>query len=325
MIEGGAGPGKRGHGSDMRNRLETWIRKISKKRLLPFFLITAVNTAAILAIGQGHPLVAVLVSALIAYIVVELYMEKVFRDLDQMNERLLNEREIRQEFFSNASHELKTPITSIRGYAELLENDMVPDPGMQKDIIRRIKNEAGRMSDLITDILAVSKLEAHDVRPELMDINMTELIADRIAAFEPKAKAAKVTLCNYAMNHVHVYADYGQMEEIVSNLVSNAIRYNRRLGKVWVNANNENGYMILRVRDTGIGVEPGEQEKIFNRFYRVDKGRSRDTGGTGLGLSIVKHIVNYYGGSIELRSKPGSGSEFIVKIPENGMKKETEA
>ena len=235
------------------------------------------------------------------------------------------EREIRQEFFSNASHELKTPITSIRGYAELLENDMVPDPGMQKDIIRRIKNEAGRMSDLITDILAVSKLEAHDVRPELMDINMTELIADRIAAFEPKAKAAKVTLCNYAMNHVHVYADYGQMEEIVSNLVSNAIRYNRRLGKVWVNANNENGYMILRVRDTGIGVEPGEQEKIFNRFYRVDKGRSRDTGGTGLGLSIVKHIVNYYGGSIELRSKPGSGSEFIVKIPENGMKKETEA
>ena len=240
-------------------------------------------------------------------------------------EALVNEREIRQEFFSNASHELKTPITSIRGYAELLENDMVPDPGMQKDIIRRIKNEAGRMSDLITDILAVSKLEAHDVRPELMDINMTELIADRIAAFEPKAKAAKVTLCNYAMNHVHVYADYGQMEEIVSNLVSNAIRYNRRLGKVWVNANNENGYMILRVRDTGIGVEPGEQEKIFNRFYRVDKGRSRDTGGTGLGLSIVKHIVNYYGGSIELRSKPGSGSEFIVKIPENGMKKETEA
>ena len=278
-----------------------------------------------IASASPLPLVAVLVSALIAYIVVELYMEKVFRDLDQMNERLLNEREIRQEFFSNASHELKTPITSIRGYAELLENDMVPDPGMQKDIIRRIKNEAGRMSDLITDILAVSKLEAHDVRPELMDINMTELIADRIAAFEPKAKAAKVTLCNYAMNHVHVYADYGQMEEIVSNLVSNAIRYNRRLGKVWVNANNENGYMILRVRDTGIGVEPGEQEKIFNRFYRVDKGRSRDTGGTGLGLSIVKHIVNYYGGSIELRSKPGSGSEFIVKIPENGMKKETEA
>ena len=180
------------------------------------------------------------------------------------------------------------------------------------------------MTVLIADILAVSKLEAHDVKPELMDIDMSELIADRVAAYEPRAKAAKVTLCNYAMNHVHVYADYGQMEEIVSNLISNAIRYNKRLGKVWINAHNENGYMILRVRDTGIGVAPEEQEKIFNRFYRVDKGRSRETGGTGLGLSIVKHIVNYYGGSIELRSKLGNGSEFIVRIPEHGIEAETE-
>ncbi len=287
-------------------------------------LIALVLAAAILLINQTHPVMAVLAALLISYGIVDIYMAKVTEDLDRLNATLLKEREIRQEFFSNASHELKTPITSIKGYAELLENDMIPDPVMQKDVIRRIKNEADRMTVLIADILAVSKLEAHDVKPELMDIDMSELIADRVAAYEPRAKAAKVTLCNYAMNHVHVYADYGQMEEIVSNLISNAIRYNKRLGKVWINAHNENGYMILRVRDTGIGVAPEEQEKIFNRFYRVDKGRSRETGGTGLGLSIVKHIVNYYGGSIELRSKLGNGSEFIVRIPEHGIEAETE-
>ena len=287
-------------------------------------LIALVLAAAILLINQTHPVMAVLAALLISYGIVDIYMAKVTEDLDRLNATLLKEREIRQEFFSNASHELKTPITSIKGYAELLENDMIPDPVMQKDVIRRIKNEADRMTVLIADILAVSKLEAHDVKPELMDIDMSELIADRVAAYEPRAKAAKVTLCNYAMNHVHVYADYGQMEEIVSNLISNAIRYNKRLGKVWINAHNENGYMILRVRDTGIGVAPEEQEKIFNRFYRVDKGRSRETGGTGLGLSIVKHIVNYYGGSIELRSKLGNGSEFIVRIPEHGQEAETE-
>ena len=287
-------------------------------------LIALVLAAAILLINQTHPVMAVLAALLISYGIVDIYMAKVTEDLDRLNATLLKEREIRQEFFSNASHELKTPITSIKGYEELLENDMIPDPVMQKDVIRRIKNEADRMTVLIADILAVSKLEAHDVKPELMDIDMSELIADRVVAYEPRAKAAKVTLCNYAMNHVHVYADYGQMEEIVSNLISNAIRYNKRLGKVWINAHNENGYMILRVRDTGIGVAPEEQEKIFNRFYRVDKGRSRETGGTGLGLSIVKHIVNYYGGSIELRSKLGNGSEFIVRIPEHGIEAETE-
>ena len=301
-----------------------WKDKLQKKRLLPMLLIALVLAAAILLINQTHPVMAVLAALLISYGIVDIYMAKVTEDLDRLNATLLKEREIRQEFFSNASHELKTPITSIKGYAELLENDMIPDPVMQKDVIRRIKNEADRMTVLIADILAVSKLEAHDVKPELMDIDMSELIADRVAAYEPRAKAAKVTLCNYAMNHVHVYADYGQMEEIVSNLISNAIRYNKRLGKVWINAHNENGYMILRVRDTGIGVAPEEQEKIFNRFYRVDKGRSRETGGTGLGLSIVKHIVNYYGGSIELRSKLGNGSEFIVRIPEHGREAETE-
>lgn len=298
--------------------MRAFFERNRTRRILPPLLIAAVIFCAILLIGRMHTFLALLVSLLIAYGIINPYLKRETENLDRLNEKLIREREIRQEFFSNASHELKTPITSIRGYAELLENDMVPDKAMQKDIIHRIRGEAERMSELIRDILAVSKLEAHDIKPELMDINMTELIADRVAAFEPRAQEAKITLCNYAMNHVHVYADYGQMEEIVSNLISNAIRYNKKLGKVWINANNENESMVLRVRDTGIGFEDEEKEKIFNRFYRVDKGRSRETGGTGLGLSIVKHIVNFYGGTIEVSSRVGAGSEFIIRIPENG-------
>lgn len=294
------------------------IEKVRRKKWIPFFVIAAMIFAVSMLTGRTHPLIAAGVSLLLSYGVVDLYIKRETENLDRLNGKLIKEREIRQEFFSNASHELKTPITSIRGYAELLENGMVPDAEMQKDMIHRIRTEAERMTDLIGDILAVSKLEAHDVKPELMEINVTELIADRVAAFEPKAREAKVTLCNYAMNHVHVRADYRQMEEVVSNLISNAIRYNKRLGKVWISASNENGFMVLRVRDTGIGFAEEEKEKIFNRFYRVDKGRSRETGGTGLGLSIVKHIVSYYGGSIDVSSKPGSGTEFIVRIPEEG-------
>lgn len=298
--------------------MKTFLEGIRRRKLLPPLLIAAVIFASILLIGRMHAFLAFFASLLIAYGIINPYLRREMENLDRLNGKLLREREIRQEFFSNASHELKTPITSIRGYAELLENDMVPDPAVQKDMVHRIRSEAERMSELIRDILAVSKLEAHDVKPELMDINMTELIADRVAAFEPRAQEARVTLCNYSMNHVHVYADYGQMEEIVSNLISNAIRYNKKLGKVWVNADNENENMVLRVRDTGIGFPEEEKDKIFNRFYRVDKGRSRETGGTGLGLSIVKHIVNFYGGTIEVSSRVGAGSEFIIRIPENG-------
>ena len=290
-----------------------WKDKLQKKRLLPMLLIALVLAAAILLINQTHPVMAVLAALLISYGIVDIYMAKVTEDLDRLNATLLKEREIRQEFFSNASHELKTPITSIKGYAELLENDMIPDPVMQKDVIRRIKNEADRMTVLIADILAVSKLEAHDVKPELMDIDMSELIADRVAAYEPRAKAAKVTLCNYAMNHVHVYADYGQMEEIVSNLISNAIRYNKRLGKVWINAHNENGYMILRVRDTGIGVAPEEQEKIFNRFYRGASTRAAE--GLGLGLYLAREILTRQGGYIKVACPPGAGCVFSLYLP----------
>ena len=237
--------------------------------------------------------------------------------MDALNERLIREKEIRQEFFANASHELKTPITSIRGYAELLESDMIKDEATKKDMISRIKKEADHMNMLIADILEVSKLESNDIRPEVMRVDISLLIGETIETFKPKADEAQVSVYDYSRPGTFVYADYSHMDEVISNLVSNAIRYNRKNGKVWIYAANEGGFLELRVRDTGIGIPNSECSRIFERFYRVDKGRSRVTGGTGLGLSIVKHILSYYKGTVEVRSKVGSGSEFIVRMPEN--------
>ncbi len=245
-----------------------------------------------------------------------LNVKKTIREMDELNEKLIKEKEIRQEFFANASHELKTPITSIRGYAELLESDMIKDEATRRDMISRIKKEADHMNMLITDILEVSKLESNDVRPEIMKVDVSLLVADTIETFKPRASEAGVSLYNYADKNVTVYADYGHIDEILSNLVSNAIRYNKKNGKVWIYAANEGGYMVLKVRDTGIGIPKHECARIFERFYRVDKGRSKANGGTGLGLSIVKHILSYYKGIIEVNSKVGSGTEFTVRVPE---------
>ena len=244
-----------------------------------------------------------------------LNIRKTIQALDQLNEKLMKEQEVKQEFFANASHELKTPITSIRGYAELLESGMIEDEAMKKDMVSRIKKEADHMSTLIADILEVSKLESHETKPDVMRVDMSLLLKEVIEEFRPRADEARVSLHNYTKDGVYVYADYGQMQELAENLVSNAIRYNRKMGKVWVTAYNEDGFMFLRVRDTGIGIPESEREKIFGRFYRVDKGRSRAMGGTGLGLSIVKHILAYYNGTIDVNSKPGTGSEFVVKLP----------
>ena len=245
-----------------------------------------------------------------------LNIKKTLKEMDALNERLIKEKEIRQEFFANASHELKTPITSIRGYAELLESDMIKDEATKKDMISRIKKEADHMNMLIADILEVSKLETNEIRPEVMKVDIGLLVGETIETFKPKADEAQVSIYDYSKPGTFVYADYSHMDEIISNLVSNAIRYNRKNGKVWIYAANEGGFLELRVRDTGIGIPSSECSRIFERFYRVDKGRSRSSGGTGLGLSIVKHILSYYKGTIDVRSKLGSGSEFTVRIPE---------
>ncbi|WP_026891230.1 sensor histidine kinase [Lacrimispora aerotolerans] len=227
------------------------------------------------------------------------------------------EKQIRQEFFSNASHELKTPITSVQGYAELLESGIIQDEEQKKEFLNRIKKEAANMNNLINDILMISKLETKDAEVLKSDVRLSIVLNDILDSLKPLAASHEV-LIHLDCKPICIYANSQQMKELFGNLITNAVKYNKPGGEVWVRVREEDRNLIVQVKDNGMGIPKDSLSRIFERFYRVDKGRSKKQGGTGLGLSIVKHIVNFYHGTINVTSELDVGTEFIVKIPIHG-------
>ncbi len=228
--------------------------------------------------------------------------------------RLKREKKIRQEFFDNASHELKTPLTSIRGYGELLKNGVVDDPKQAQECIDHILKETTHMTALITDILMISRLEGNDVVEEKEDIALRSCVEEVRKTLDPSAKENHIRLDVQAEDCV-VHMSRKHIEQLLSNLISNSIKYNHENGTVDVFLKSERRRLILVVEDDGIGISKENQKHVFERFYRVDKGRSRKIGGTGLGLSIVKHIVRYYNGTIDLVSKENVGTKISITLP----------
>ena len=228
--------------------------------------------------------------------------------------RLEQEKQIRQEFFSNASHELKTPITSIQGYAELLESGMIQDDGLKLDFAKRIKKEAAGMTGLINDILMISRLESMDAEVMFSDVRISVLLQEIMDSLKPLAASCQVFL-HVDCKPLCIRANLQQMKELFTNLATNAIKYNRPGGQVWITVGEQGDDMLVRVKDNGVGIPKESLDRIFERFYRVDKGRSRKQGGTGLGLSIVKHIGNFYHRTNHVTSELDKGTEFTVTIP----------
>lgn len=224
------------------------------------------------------------------------------------------EKMIRQEFFSNASHELKTPLTSVRGYIELLENGLYTDEKMKKDFLVRIKKETDNMTNLINDILMISRLETKEAEVVISNIRISLLLEEVILSLEPMANQCDVEMIS-SCRPLILQANIQQIRELLNNLITNAIKYNKPGGKVYITVTSEADDILFIVEDTGVGIPEESRQRVFERFYRVDKGRSKKMGGTGLGLSIVKHIVNYYNGSIELESKVMEGTKFTVRLP----------
>lgn len=224
--------------------------------------------------------------------------------------------EMRREFAANASHELKTPVTSIRGFAELISSGIVTDKRQIGDYIARIQSEAERMNDLISDILALSSLEENKKEKPPERVDVYETAKEVIGNLSPQAAHGSVSL-SLQGGGAFVLARPELISRLLVNLVDNAVKYNRPGGNVWVTVTARRGECVVSVRDTGIGIPPKSIPRIFERFYRVDPGRSRDTGGTGLGLAIVKHIVAQLGGEISVTSRQNDGTEFIVRLPGN--------
>ncbi len=220
----------------------------------------------------------------------------------------------RREFTANVSHELKTPLQSIIGSAELMENGLVKPEDMKR-FVGHIRTEAGRLVTLIDDIIRLSKLDEGADMP-FENVDLYEVANDVVVELEntAAAKDIKVTVTGETVN---VKSVRRLLTEIIFNLCDNAIKYNKEGGTVEISVNRQEDSAVISVKDSGIGIPPEHQTRIFERFYRVDKSRSKESGGTGLGLSIVKHAVQYLNGKIDLQSKPGEGTVIQISFLEH--------
>ena len=306
------------------------------------------HSVAVLVLGMSQSLLIMFVIAIIICAVIAKFVSKkiveplnkinlenpedtnVYQELKPFTHRISEENfekaqreELRQQFSANVSHELKTPLTSISGFAEILKNGGT-DEQTTKDFANTIYEETQRMISLVNDIIKLSKLDEKSISQEKEEINLTELSKEVITPLLPVAEKKNVKIDLEAENQVFINGVRSVIFEMIYNLVENAIKYNKNDGKVIVkisktseNPSSKKQNVVLSVSDTGIGIPKNEQERIFERFYRIDKSRSKESGGTGLGLSIVKHGAKYHNAKVTLSSQEGKGSTFTIYFEDN--------
>ncbi len=236
----------------------------------------------------------------------------VFHDITEIR-RL---EEARKEFVANVSHELRTPLTSIIGFVETLRDGAISDPEKGFRFLNIIAKHTERLDRLISDLLELSQIESGQTEMHLACVNLLELINRTVYNFREtagwKGQTINVTI---PQGLPSVVADEEKMETVLVNILDNAVKYTPEHGEITISAIDDNGFVKVEISDTGMGIPPRDLPRIFERFYRVDKARSRELGGTGLGLSIVKHILEAHGGTIHAESEPGKGSKFIFTLP----------
>jgi two-component system, OmpR family, phosphate regulon sensor histidine kinase PhoR len=227
---------------------------------------------------------------------------------------------MRRDFVANVSHELRTPLSAIKGYSETLLDGALEDEQVARDFVDVIHRHSIRLSQLVEDLLDLSKLESPDFVPELKPLSLRPLINRVVALMEDEAQSKDIALYIHLPEDLpKALANSSNLEQVFTNLLGNAIKYTPDGGKIGISAflNKDNSFIQVSLKDTGLGMEPKHIPRLFERFYRVDKARSRELGGTGLGLSIVKHIVQLHGGEIWVESELNKGSTFhFTLIPQ---------
>jgi two-component system phosphate regulon sensor histidine kinase PhoR len=226
--------------------------------------------------------------------------------------------DMRRDFVANVSHELKTPLAAIRGYAETLRDGALDEPATARRFTERILNQCQRLQALLDDLLTLSRLEGVASSLELEAVDLHALVRRAVELLTDAAREKGVQIEIAESPLPPLLGDAEGMERLVVNLLENAVKYNRPEGKVLLRLARSDGEAVLEVSDTGIGIPPESIPRIFERFYRVDKGRSREEGGTGLGLAIVKHVAQAHRGNVEVESRLGRGSTFRVRLPLGG-------
>ncbi len=221
---------------------------------------------------------------------------------------------VRRDFVANVSHELKTPLTAVNGYAETLLDDTIPAEQRQR-FVETIRDNALRMQRIVDDLLDLSRIESGVWRPNVTEVDVASVVRSVFAAVDAQATAHAVDLsADIATDAARLLVDPMAFRQVVANLVENAVQYTRA-GSVTLRTAVEGDYLRLEVTDTGVGIAPEHLPRIFERFYRVDAGRSREQGGTGLGLAIVRHLVDAHGGQVEAVSRLGSGTTIVSRFP----------
>jgi len=238
----------------------------------------------------------------------------VFDDVTEL-ERL---EEVRRDFVANASHELRTPLTAIQGFAEtLLSREQAGDLGHEdrKSFVQVIDRHARRLTHIVSDLLELSTIETGKLRIEPSRLDVAEVVRSAIRDAQPRCRERRLAVSSEVVGDPHAWADPRALEQILTNLLDNAIKYTEPGGRIEVRVVGRGARVQVSLRDTGIGIPEEDLVRIFERFYRVDRARSRALGGTGLGLSIVKHLVQSMGGEISVESRLGEGTRFSFSLP----------
>ena len=234
----------------------------------------------------------------------------VLRDVTEMR-RL---EQVRTEFVANVSHELRTPLTALKGFIETLLDGAMDDPATARRFLEIVRRETDRLVSLINDLLDLSRLESPHLEVELVPVNLSLLAAECAELFRQRAESRSIDLSVQCPPALWVMGNESLLRQVLINLVDNAVKYTPEGGRVWISGDREGAWVELAVADTGPGIPGRALNRVFERFYRVDKARSRAMGGTGLGLSIVRHAVERQGGRIWVESAPGEGSTFRVRL-----------
>ncbi|HZK48095.1 MAG TPA: ATP-binding protein [Thermoleophilia bacterium] len=247
------------------------------------------------------------------------------RELKDANDELVNLDQLKSDFLATMSHELRTPLTSIIGYSDMLLSGMTGEvTDKQRDFLRSILNSGEALLDLINDILDLTKIEAGKLELSLEPVNLRTALASVLSVVKPRAKEKNLQISTFLPNDLPpLWADSGKLNQVLLNLLTNAIEYTPETGRIGIEARpTPDGLVEIRVNDTGVGIEPADLARIFERFTQVDNTSTRSQGGTGLGLAITRDLIELHQGTITVKSQPGRGSQFIFTIPQAGAQKE---
>ncbi|MEG8945737.1 sensor histidine kinase [Rosettibacter firmus] len=241
---------------------------------------------------------------------IEKEIHKMYRKIENDISHLKKLEKIRTEFLGNVSHELRTPIFAIQGYIETLLNGAIDDKKVNRTFLEKANQHVNNLNNLLNDLIDISMIESKQMRMSLRFFKIAPFLENIVYEFKPYAEKKNLELVLLPFNNnIEVYGDKERLKQVMNNLITNAIKYTET-GKVEIGVVEFNKSVKIFVKDTGIGIPEKDLDRIFERFYRVDKNRSREMGGTGLGLAIVKHIIEAHNSKVEVKSQPGKGSEF---------------